>query len=133
VLADRELLTLATEGTAKATRLVAGAFTVGAPADFVAIDSLERFLAGERSAIALVLAAGRALYGSPSLLGSFGGFASLTVDGLPRGIEPELGRRLAAARKRHPALDRAPWLARVQGLSAGDDRKRLDSSSSPRL
>jgi hypothetical protein len=35
------------------------------------------------------------------------------VDGQPRSINAELGRRLAAARKRHATLARVAWLVGV--------------------
>ena len=84
---------------------------------------------------ALVVVAGRPLYGLTSLLEPLreampdGGatLARLSVEGQPRAIELELGRRLHALQKRHPALDRVPWLASVR---AGIDEAPVGRSRS---
>jgi 5-methylthioadenosine/S-adenosylhomocysteine deaminase len=113
IFTDDELLDLATSGTAEAARLPVGGFSPDAPADFVAVESLARLLAGGREAVALVVVAGRPVYGLAGLLDGLMATAGLIVDGQPRSIDAELGRRLAAARKRHATLARVAWLVGV--------------------
>jgi cytosine/adenosine deaminase-related metal-dependent hydrolase len=115
---DVELLPLATTLTAEVARLPVGAFRVGAPGDFVAVTSLERLLLGERAALALVVVAGRPLFGLATLLDGLGAFAPVSLEGQPRAIDLELGRRLHALQRRHAALDRVPWLAPVRAWAA---------------
>lgn len=113
-LDDETLLRLATVGAAAVARLAPGGCDAGAPADLLAVDSLERLLEGDRRAVALLLVRGRAVYGEPALLEAAGRpLAGLSVDGAARAVEETLGRRLAAIVRRHPAARRVPWLAGV--------------------
>jgi len=118
VLGDAELLALATEGTAEVARLPVGAFTPGSPADFVVVDSLERLLAGDRRAVALVIVAGRPVYGTPELLGPLAAaWVPLVVDGTERRIEAPLGRRAGAILKRHCRRRDVGWLEGLSGVA----------------
>lgn len=116
VLKDQELLEMATRDSALVARLPAGELAVGSPADFVAIDSLDGLLSGRRSSVALVAVAGRPLYGDPGLVGSLLRDPSrVIVDGVPRLIERDIGRRAAALQKRHRGLATGPgWLSEVR-------------------
>jgi cytosine/adenosine deaminase-related metal-dependent hydrolase len=117
VLTDSELVDLATRASAEVARLPLGAAEVGAPADLVAVDAMEAWLAGDRRTVALVLVRGRPLYGDPALLDALGvEWKPVTVDGSPRGLEEQLARRAAGLVRRHPALSAVPWL---QGLGFG--------------
>lgn len=109
VFTDDELLALATRDTAAAARLPVGGFEAGDPADFVACRSAGGLLSGDRRALALVVVAGEALYGEPSLL-SPERSAPVTVDGVERRLDAELRRRAAAVLREHPIARQVPWL-----------------------
>jgi cytosine/adenosine deaminase-related metal-dependent hydrolase len=114
VLDDAALLRLATIDSAAVARLAPGGVSDGAPADLLAVDSIEGLLEGNRRAVALLVVRGRAVYGEPSLLAAAGAPATrLSVDGAPRALAEPLGRRLAAVLRRHPASRRAVWLEAV--------------------
>jgi cytosine/adenosine deaminase-related metal-dependent hydrolase len=109
-LQEVELLALATQETAEVARLPVGGFQAGAPADFVAVDAWDGLLEGDRSALALVLVAGRPLYGAPSLMDAAApGGLGMVVEGQGRRIDKDVGRKLQRLRSAHPGLA-APWL-----------------------
>ncbi len=111
VFDDRDLLVLATSETAEAVGLPVGGFEPGAPADFVVVNSVERLLDGERTAIDLVVVAGRPLYGEPALMSSLDvDSVAIEVDGAKRRLEANTGRRAAAILSAHPALSGVPWI-----------------------
>jgi cytosine/adenosine deaminase-related metal-dependent hydrolase len=111
VLSDTELLDLATQGSARVARLPVGGFAEGDAADLLVVDSVEGLLQGDRRAIVLLLRAGEALYGEPSLLQPLCPRAArVTVDGAERGLLPSLARRFAAALRDHPFLRRVAWI-----------------------
>jgi cytosine/adenosine deaminase-related metal-dependent hydrolase len=113
-LDDPDLLRLATRETAAVFGLPAGQFVLDAPADFVAVDDLERLLTGDRRAVQLAVVAGRPLYGDPRLLGALGvPSGSIVVEGEPRRLESGLAARFGRLRRAHPQLDEVPWLASV--------------------
>jgi cytosine/adenosine deaminase-related metal-dependent hydrolase len=102
---DQELLELATAKSAEVARLPAGALAEGAPADLLAVSSLDELLQGRREAVALVMVAGRALLGAPELGKALPARASrIAVDGAPRLLERTLARRAASLLQRHRAL-----------------------------
>jgi hypothetical protein len=112
VVTDEELLRLATAGGARVSRLPAGGVEEGASADLLVAPSLADLLAGSRSAVHLVIAGGRPLYGLPDLLTRLApGAASLEVDGTPRALASPLARRLRGLRP--PAGPRPRWLEGV--------------------
>ena len=114
VLSDEALLRLAAEGTAEAARLPLGGVAPGDVADLLAVTSREKLLSGDRSAVALVLIGGRALYGERGLMMKLQPrAAAVRVDGAERCLDAEIGRRAAGILRRHPALRRVPWLADV--------------------
>lgn len=115
-LEDAELLQLATRGSAEVARLATGEVAVGAPADLLAVDSLDGLLSGDRSSIALVTVAGRPLFGQPELIAPLLGDPwPVSVEGTPRLLERALGRRAAALHKRHRGLlTTLRWLAEVR-------------------
>ena len=95
-LTDSELVELATAGSAEVARLPGGRVEAGQPADHVAVDSMDAWLEGDRRALALVVVAGKALYGDPDLLDALAvRWRPVTVDGALRGMESELVRRAA--------------------------------------
>ena len=95
-LTDSELVELATAGSAEVARLPGGRVEAGQPADLIAVDSMEAWLDGDRRALALVVVAGKALYGDPALLDALAvRWRPVTVDGAVRGMESELARRAA--------------------------------------
>lgn len=115
VLTDTELVDLATRASAEVARLPVGAADVGAPADLIAIDSMEAFLAGDRRAVALVLVRGRPVYGDPALMDALGVESRpVTVDGSARALEAPLAQRAAGLVRRHPTVSAVPW---VRGLA----------------
>jgi cytosine/adenosine deaminase-related metal-dependent hydrolase len=119
VVTDTELLLLATAGSSEVARLPAGGTGAGDPADLVALDSIESFVAGDRRSVALVLVAGRAWYGEPALLEALGVRSMpVTVDGARRAMEAGLARRARALLRRHPALARVAWL---HGVAFGQE------------
>lgn len=114
VLADDELLAMATAGTAEVARLPVGAVAQGAAADLLALDSRDELLAGRRRAVALLLVAGRALYGRPELMdGLEAGGARVVVDGEERALAAEVARRAASRLRAHAFLRRLPWTAEL--------------------
>jgi hypothetical protein len=122
-LGEVDLLTLATRATAEVARLPAGGYVGGAPADFLVVEALEPLLEGDRRALALVVAGGRALYGLPSLMeaASSSGLG-LLMEGEERRIEAQVGRTMKRILAAHPALLRIPWLAGVSfgaGVAGG--------------
>ena len=109
-LPDAELIAMATAGSGEVARLPVGGTEAGEPADLVVLDSMEALLAGDRRAIALVMVAGRPLYGRPELLDALAvRWSPLSVDGEPRGMEALLARRAAGVLRRHRGLE-ATWL-----------------------
>jgi len=111
VLSDLDLLDLATRGTAPVARLPVGGFTAGDPADLIVVSSIEALLRGDRRAIALVLVAGRPVYGEPALVSALGTpHAPIRVDGEQRALDADLARRCAATLRGHPSLRRVAWI-----------------------
>jgi len=111
IVSDDDLVEMATSGSAEVARLTAGGTEAGRPADLVAIDSMEAWRAGDRRALALVMVAGRSLYGEPPLLDALGvRWRPITVDGAVRGLEAELARRATGLVRGHPALAAVRWL-----------------------
>jgi cytosine/adenosine deaminase-related metal-dependent hydrolase len=111
IVTDAELVEMATSGSAEVARLPGGRTEPGQPADLVAVDSLEAWLDGDRRAIALVVAAGKPLYGAPALLDALGvRWRAVTVDGAARGLEAELARRAAGLMRAHAALADVEWM-----------------------
>jgi hypothetical protein len=81
----------------------------------VAVNSETALLAGERTAIALVVVGGRPRYGERALMEAFGAPSiPLWVDGAERALDLETGRRAASLVKRHPALRCVPWLKDIR-------------------
>ena len=118
VVTDLELVEMATSGSAEVARLSGGRTEPGQPADLVAVDSLDAWMAGDRRALALVVAAGRPLYGEPALLDALGvRWRPVTVDGAARGLEAQLARRAAGLVRAHAALAHVEWM-RGLALSA---------------
>jgi cytosine/adenosine deaminase-related metal-dependent hydrolase len=115
VLADAELLRMATETTAEVARLPRGGPVAGAAADLIAVDSLEGLLSGQRASVALVLQGGRPLYADARLRAAFAQPPrTLSVDAAPRVVEASIGRRAAALLSRHRTLrERVKWLRDV--------------------
>jgi cytosine/adenosine deaminase-related metal-dependent hydrolase len=110
VLGDDDLLALATSGTAEVARLPAGALTPGAPADLLVAGSRDALLAGRRAAVALLMVAGRALYGSPGLMAGTGArTVPMMVDGEERALEASIARRAASRLRAHAFLRRLSW------------------------
>jgi adenine deaminase len=115
------LLDLATVGTAEAARLPNGGVAPGSVADLLVVSSREDFLAGDRTAVALVMIDGRPLYGEPRLMRALSPRAArVEVDGAERALEPEIGRRAHGIVKRHPFLRLVPWLAGVRFTEGGE-------------
>jgi cytosine/adenosine deaminase-related metal-dependent hydrolase len=112
LLADPDLLDLVTTGGAKVARLPPGGAVEGAEADLVVVSDREELLGGSRTAVHLVIVAGRPRYGERTLLHALEPRAlDLEVDGAPRALEASLLRRLRALRPRGGALPR--WLEGV--------------------
>ena len=129
VFSDEALLDLATVDTALAARLPMGGIAPGSVADLLAVTSREALLAGDRTAVSLVVVGGRPLYGEPGLMTAAHPQATpVRVDGALRSIEPEMGRRAAGILKRHPGLRLVPWLAEVR-FSEGDGTRPLQGES----
>ena len=111
MITDAELVEMATSGSAEVARLPGGRTEAGQPADLVVVDSLEAWLDGDRRALALVVAAGRPLYGEPALLDALGvRWRSVTVDGAARGLEAELARRASGLVRAHASLAGVEWM-----------------------
>ncbi|HEU0094458.1 MAG TPA: amidohydrolase family protein [Vicinamibacteria bacterium] len=112
IVSDDGLVEMATSGSAEVARLAAGGTEAGRPADLVAIDSMEAWLAGDRRALALVMVGGRPLYGAPPLLDALGvRWRPVSVDGAARGLDAELARRATGLVRGHPALAAVRWLS----------------------
>jgi cytosine/adenosine deaminase-related metal-dependent hydrolase len=112
---DPALLDLATRASAEVARLPAGGYDDGCVADFVVVDDLDRFLDGDRRAIGLVVARGRAAYGDAELLdrAEVGG-RDLVVDGALRRLAESSASRLHAVLRAHPAVSGVTWLDGVR-------------------
>ena len=115
LLEEAEIMDLATAGGSAVARLPPGGPEEGAPADLLAISSREELLAGSRSAVRMVMVAGRPLYGDPELMrGLAGATVALEVDGARRALDRDLARRLGSllgpGGKRRPP---ARWLEGV--------------------
>jgi hypothetical protein len=117
VFDDAALLDLATRASGEVARLPVGGYEEGCVGDFVVVDDLDRFLSGDRTAIALVVARGRAAYGEAGLLdrAEVAG-RDLEVDGAVRRLAEASAHRLHAVLRAHPALDGVTWLDAVRVL-----------------
>jgi cytosine/adenosine deaminase-related metal-dependent hydrolase len=114
LVGDDALLDLAGAGGAKVARLPLGGFAPGDPADFVAVDSPATLLAGSRAALHLVVVAGRARVGEPSLIrGLEPKLETVEVDGTPRALERSLAARLRTLRARLRRSALPGWLESV--------------------
>lgn len=111
VLSDLELVRLATRESAEVARLPVGGTAPGDTADLIVIESLDRFLAGERTSLLLVLRGGRALYGRPDWV-SYG--PTLRVDGRDYRMEHAIAARLSTLLKGGAGGSRAAWLSGVE-------------------
>jgi cytosine/adenosine deaminase-related metal-dependent hydrolase len=115
VLDEPALLRLATGDSAAVARLAPGGFFEGAPADLLAVDSLERLLEGDRLAVSLLLVRGEIACGDPLLLGQAGrATVEISLDGGRRALAGPLARRLATILRRHPSARGAQWLSGVE-------------------
>jgi cytosine/adenosine deaminase-related metal-dependent hydrolase len=103
---DDDLLALASAQSGEVARLPAGRLEAGAPSDLLAVTSIERLLEGDRAAIALVIGAGRPLFGLPALVPGGG---AIDVDGERRSLDAPLLRRAHALLTRYPQIRRARW------------------------
>jgi cytosine/adenosine deaminase-related metal-dependent hydrolase len=111
VLADGELLELATRESAAVARLPVGGAEAGAGADLLAVDSVEGLLDADRRAVSLVMVGGRPLYGEPALLEAQEPRPGrIRVDGAERALAAPLLRRAASLLKACPALADVAWL-----------------------
>lgn len=109
---DADLLALATIASAEVARLPAGGVHPGAVADLIAVEATERLLAGERTAVSLVVVAGRPRYGLVALMAPLDPASlPLSVEGEPRRLEPEAGRRARALWRAHAAVRHTAWAA----------------------
>jgi cytosine/adenosine deaminase-related metal-dependent hydrolase len=125
VLADDELLALATTRSGEVARLPVGGFAAGAPADFVVTEDKHRLLAGERAAVLLVVRAGRPLCGTPSYMSAAGAAGQrIVVDGSDRTLEASLFRRLRAILRSSASAARARWLS---GVTVSEAASRSDA------
>jgi hypothetical protein len=125
VLADEELLGLATIASGEVARLPVGGFEVGAPADFLVTEDPARLLGGERRAVLLVVRAGKPLYGSRSYMTEAGGAGlAFLVDGEERVLEASLFRRLRTILRSWPSFREVPWLS---GLELAEPASRSDA------
>lgn len=117
VFDDAALVDLATRASAEVARLPVGGYEDGCAADFVVVDDLDRFLDGDRRAIALVVARGKPSYGDADLLdrAEVGG-RDMVVDGAVRRLAEAPARRLRAVLRTHPALRGVSWLDGVRVL-----------------
>jgi cytosine/adenosine deaminase-related metal-dependent hydrolase len=114
IVADDELLRLATEGSGEVARMPVGGFAPGAPADFVLARGPAELVTGARTAVELVVVRGEPLYGNPEYLRAAGVKSQpIRVDGAPRALEASLCRRLRAILRDHPRAAEASW---VRGL-----------------
>lgn len=110
LLDDATLLALATRGSAEVARLPVGELRAGGAADFIAVDSLDRLLEGDRRSVALVVVAGRALYGTTELMAAAGQRSlPLSVDGAERRLAAPLALRARSLFAREPTIRRAKW------------------------
>ncbi len=115
LLDDAALCELGTRASAEVARLPVGAFEPDAPADFVAVDGVERWLAGDRSSLALVVVAGRALFGTPAWMALTGQRCEpVIVDGAKRSLSAPLARRARALFEHCPSIRRAVWAAGLE-------------------
>jgi cytosine/adenosine deaminase-related metal-dependent hydrolase len=111
---EGRLFELATSGGAAVARLPVGRVEAGAPADLVLAERVSDLLSGARSAVRLVVVAGRPRYGDPRLLEALvPATTSLTVEGTPRALAEPLGRRLASLVTRRSRRPVAEWLLDV--------------------
>lgn len=109
---DADLLALATIASAEVARLPAGGVHPGAVADLIAVEATERLLAGERTAVSLVVVVGRPRYGLVALMAPLDPASlPLSVEGEPRRLEPEAGRRAGALWRAHAAVRHTAWAA----------------------
>lgn len=110
LLDDADLVELATRGSAEVARLPLGARELGAPADFVVVSDPEAWLSGDRRSLALVIVAGRALFGLPAWMALSGERCEpVIVEGAERRLSAPLARRARALFERCPSIRRASW------------------------
>jgi len=115
VLSDQELLSMAGADSAAVARLPVGAFELAAPADFVAVRDLESLLAGDRRSLALVMVAGRPLWGEPRLMAALGvRTRACRMQGSERALAEPVARRAASLKRAHRAVRQAGFLVDLE-------------------
>jgi Amidohydrolase family len=115
ILADAELLHLATSASGEVARLPVGGFEAAAPADFLVTDDPGRLLDGERTAVLLVIRSGKPLYGTRSFMTAAGATArAIIVDGEERALEASLFRRLKTILRSWPPSAEVAWLSGIE-------------------
>lgn len=108
VFSDAELVALSTTGAAAVARLPTTDLAAGSAADFIVVDSLERLLRGDRTAIAAVWRNGRIQYGDVGVVPQG---VPVRVDGVVRALAAPLGERLHALLSRYPQVRLSSWAA----------------------
>jgi len=112
VLADEDLLRMASAGTAEVARLPVGALQPGAPADLLAVSAREDLLGGRRAAVSLVMVDGQAVFGESDVLRPLNPHvAPVMVEGVERMMEESWARRAGARLRAHPSLRALGWTA----------------------
>ncbi len=114
-LDDAELLALATRDSGLVARLPVGGFEPEAPADFAVIGDLGAFWQGDRRSLALVISAGRPLWGEPGLMRELGNQATACrLEGSARALAPAIAKRVQALGKSSRAARAAAFLADLE-------------------
>ena len=112
---DAELLALATHASGAVARLPVGGFEPGAPADFAAVGDMEGLWAGDRRSLALVMTAGKPLWGERDLMTVLSPQAQpCKLEGSERALLPAFAKRVQALGKVHRAVREAGFLADLE-------------------
>jgi cytosine/adenosine deaminase-related metal-dependent hydrolase len=111
IFTEEELLALVTGQAAEVARLPATELGEGSGADLLVVESLPRFLSGDRGAIAGVWRDGALEYGRTEWLP---GGTPLRVDGATRALAAPAGGRMRALLRRYPQVRGAQWAAGVE-------------------
>jgi 5-methylthioadenosine/S-adenosylhomocysteine deaminase len=116
LLGDEALIDVATRGSGQVARLPVGGIAAGDVADLVVVDSVDDLLRGRRTALSLVVVAGRPVLGVAELMRAAPESSAVWIDGAERRLAGPIARRARSLLAGERRISRPRWL---DGLRLG--------------